>query len=113
MSTVSYVLVERGIRRRADGDGTRHVRRAVQILRAGIDKIERARLDLAVALLAHAVMHNRAVRPGTRDRGEAQTLDQVILTSEGFEPIGRADLGDRAGGRRTAGGLEVDDDEEE
>src|SRR4051794_18855534 len=51
--------------RLSDRYGAGNVGRAVDILPAGIDQIQRALLQLAVGLFARAVMDNRAVRAGT------------------------------------------------
>ena len=78
--------------RRADGDGARHVGGAVEILRAGIDEIERARLELALGLGARLVMHDGAVRARARDGGEAQIAEIVAAAAEFLEPVGHSDL---------------------
>ena len=41
-------------------------------------------------------MHDRAVRPGARDRREAQIAEIFALAAEGFEPVAGGDLGKAA-----------------
>src|SRR5260370_7653720 len=55
--------VARLVARRADRDRPRHVGRAVEILGAGIEEIERARREPLLALGRCTVMHDRAVPP--------------------------------------------------
>lgn len=50
------------------------VRRAVLILRAGIDKEQLARPELAVGVAIDAVVENGAVRAGASDLGRAKHL---------------------------------------
>src|ERR1051325_2161660 len=64
-------------RRLADRDGARHVGRAVLILAARIDEEERAQLQLAIGLLAHPVMDDRAVRARARNSVEGQILERT------------------------------------
>src|SRR5690606_25679447 len=57
-------------RRRTHRDGAGDVGRAVRILAARIDQIERIHLDLAVRLRAHAVMDDGAIGAGAGNRVE-------------------------------------------
>src|SRR5216684_2064926 len=86
-------------RRLADRHRARDVGGAVEILRAGIDEIERARLEPALALGRGAVMHDGAVGPGAGDGGKAQIAEIVARGAERREAIGGGDLGEPALGR--------------
>ena len=56
---------------RPDGDGPGQVRCPVEVLRAAVDQVERAWLQPAVGLRPNAVMDNRGIGTGCRDRLEA------------------------------------------
>src|SRR6476469_1476257 len=81
-------------RRRADGERAGHVGRAVEILYAGVDQIERARLENLFAGVGWPVMHYCAVRPGRRDAVEADVLELARLAATFFELDGGGHLGD-------------------
>lgn len=90
------------LRYRADADSAGDVGRAVDILRAGIDQKEFAGLDHPVGLGRHAVMHDRCMFAGSRNRVEGNVLQRVLhaLADAGtrrFEMIGGGDLAHRAG----------------
>ena len=74
----------------------RHIGRAVHELRAGIDQEQLSRLDAAVGLARHAVMHDGAVRPRARDGIEADILQRAGGGAERFQFLHRVDLGQRA-----------------
>src|SRR4051812_35583978 len=77
---------------RSDCDRARDVGRAVEILRAGIEQVERPRFERLFALRRRPVMHDCAVRPGPRDRRKAQITETLALAAEGFKPVARGDL---------------------
>src|SRR5579864_5436532 len=80
------------VARLADRDGAGDIGGAVEILRAGIEQIERARLEQLLGLRAGAVMHDGAIRPGPRDRREAEVAEKLAFLAEGFEPVAGGDL---------------------
>ena len=81
-------------RRRADGERAGDVGRAVEILCAGVDQIERARLEHPFAWRGRPVMHHCAVRPGRRDAVEADVLELARLAATFFELDGGGHLVD-------------------
>ncbi len=84
---------------RADRDGAGDVGGAVEVLRPGIEKIERPGLQELFGLGAGAVMHDRAVRAGAGDRREAEVTEVFALLAEGFEPVAGGDLLEPTSGR--------------
>ena len=87
------------VRGLADRDGAGHVGRAVQVLRARIEQVKRARLEPLFGLRQRPVMDDGAVRPGPRDRRKAQIAEMFALAAEGFEPVAGGDLGKPLFGR--------------
>src|SRR5262245_55429256 len=84
------------VRWRTDGDGAGDVRGAIEILRAGIDQVELARLDPAIGGLGDAVVDDGAVGAGAGDAVEAEILEQLVLAAEGGEAIRGLDLREAA-----------------
>src|SRR6185312_13155442 len=84
---------------RADRDGARHVGGAVEILRPGIEEVERARRQSPLGLRARAVMNDSAVGPGARDRREAEVAEKLALAAQRLEPVGGGDLAQRSARR--------------
>ena len=78
---------------RPDREGARDVGRAVFILAAGIDE-EDAFDDSRIALFRHAIVRNGGVGAGRDDRGKGDILQFAGLAPEGFERLGRVDLGE-------------------
>ena len=86
-------------RRRADGDGPGDIGRAVRILAARIDQIERAWLQLAVGLRCDPIVHDGAVRAGAGNRVEAQVAEQVGVAAIALQPVGGGEFVDTAARR--------------
>src|ERR1700730_11132902 len=72
---------------RADRDGARDIGRAVEILRPGIDEVERAGGEALLGSRRRAVMHDCAVRGGARDRREAEVAEMLPLAAERLELV--------------------------
>src|SRR5438105_4419834 len=83
----------------ADRDRAGDVGRAIEILRAGVEEVERSGFEAALGLGHRAVMHDRAVWAGAGDRREAQIAEQLALAPKGFEPVAGGDLAELAFGR--------------
>src|SRR5690606_28196080 len=79
--------------RLADGNGARHVRGPVLVLRAGIEQEQFARRDAAIALLRHAIVDDGAVRARAGDGREGNVFQLARFTPEGFERGDGVDLG--------------------
>jgi hypothetical protein len=73
--------------RLADRDRPRHVGRSVEILGAGIEEIEGAKLEALLGLRHRPIVDDRAVRTGARYRREAQTPEMLVLASASGRPI--------------------------
>ena len=94
-------------RRRADRDGPRDVGGAVEVLRARVDQVQHARLEPAVGARRRAVVDDRPVGPGPRDRGEAHVAEERLFRAQGVEALGerrsRWGAPPALGGRATRG----------
>src|SRR5271165_6409464 len=73
----------------ADGNGSRDIGCPIAVLCARIDEIKRARNELLVRFRRRAVMHDRAIRAGARNRIEAQIFELTRFLAEGFELVRR------------------------
>ena len=81
----TVALLGAGLALAAAEDGAGDVGGAVQILRAGIDEIDFAGLDLPLGSFVRVVVDDGAVRPRPGNGGKAQPLEKLILAAEGFE----------------------------
>src|SRR5260370_38290072 len=86
--------------RLADRDRPGDIGGAVEILRTRIEELRHPRLDPLFAVRGRPVMHDRAVRPGPRDRRKAQVAEILAGAAEAFELVAGGDLGQFAGRRR-------------
>ena len=93
-----------GPRRRGGNWPDRHragdVGGAVGVLPAAVDQQQLARRHRSVRRLRHAVMHDRAVRPGAADRVERDVAQLARRGADFLEPPHHVDLGQPALGRR-------------
>ncbi len=80
------------IRRRPDRDRPRDVRRAVEILGAGIHQVEFAIAQRPVRPGRDPIVDDRAIRPGAGDRIEARVAKMLAGPTEILELCGRAHL---------------------
>ena len=80
----------------ADGNRARDVGGSVLILRAAVDQEQLFRLDLAIGRVGDAVVHDRAVRAGARDRREADFAQHIRLAAKRFELAHGGNLVERA-----------------
>ena len=85
--------------RRPDRHRAGDVGGAVDILRAGIDQIERIRLQRPVGVGGDAIVDDGAVGAGPRDGVEGDFLELARRRAEAFQRRGRGDLVDAAGCR--------------
>src|SRR5438477_781642 len=85
--------------RLADRHGAGNVGGAIDILAAGVDQIERALLELAVGLLARAVVDDGAVRASAGNAVERKVAELRVFAAQCFEMVGRLQLIDAALGR--------------
>ena len=77
---------------RADRHGAGDVGRAVAILRAGIDEIERARFERALGRRGGVVVHHRSVGAGAGDGVEREIAQLAGLLAQRLQPVGHFDL---------------------
>ena len=87
----SEILAHLG-RRFADRNRPGDVGRAVKVLRAGIEQVERAGFEDFLGFRARSVMHDRAVRPGAGDRRKGQVPEILALLAKRFETVAGGDL---------------------
>ena len=80
------------VRHRAEREGAGNIRRALQILAAGVDEQQVARLELRVALRRGAVMHHRGVGAIGADRVEARGDEVLLFLAERQQLVADADF---------------------
>ena len=82
---------------RADRDRAGHVGGAVQVLPAGVDEVERARLQRAVRLRRHPVVDDGTVGAGARNGVEAGAAEVLAAGTHRRQTADGIQLGDGAG----------------
>src|SRR5207248_1209528 len=76
----------------ADRDRPGDVGRAVEVLRARIEKKEGPRFEPLLALRGRPVVDDGAVRAGPGNRRKTQIAEMLAGAAKGFEPVAGGDL---------------------